>query len=478
METKRVCPARAAAVPVLLVILVCALPSLYLYCNNAYELTLSAVALPLFASVALGLICLLALWLISRNLPFATLVTVVAMALFLNFNFVVSLVDAVWPHARVRVYYIVAAVIFFALLFLLLRLRRNGELPTILTRLLLIASVVVLAFNIVNAVPDAARRRSATAFASSEVAPQAERPNLYYLIADEYASFSEIKTYYDYDNSAFRDALAGLGFSVSEDSYNRGGGTMRNMADNVNLGPVSTDDMTLADYTDLFNNGTLYGALEGMGYSLSQLGSLYPLPQILEQESFSIDSGAATMNGESAAELLVKNSMLMPLPTMLYWRMVADEGDLAVFNWLDDAANYTSPGGRAIFLYICSPHPPFYYDADGGRVDAANWTNWTDTRYYLDQYQYITRRLETTVRSIIANDPGAIILLQSDHGLRYHEDSDLPHTFWIETDDQHRILNALYYGGERVDIAGLSGYNTWRYVLTRLGGDYPILPEK
>ncbi len=465
--------------PLLLVSLWCALPSLFLYCNNAYEVPLTDVLLPLAVSVLSGVLCFFVLRLVVRQPWFAALLSVVCMGLFLNFNFIVALVDALFDGVRVRVYYIAAAVVGAALISALLPLRKKPAISEIIGRLALIAVAVILAINVVTAVPNVIRRLRATSYSASGAA-DTERtlPNLYYFIVDEYASFSEMKRYYDYDNSEFHDFLTNAGFCVSDNSYNRGGGTIQNMADNMNLGPVATDAMTLAEHTELFNNGTLYGVLEGMGYELYQLGSLYPLPKLLEKTSLLSQSGAATMNGETALEILVTNSMLMPLPTMLYWRRVGASGDMAVFDWLDDPAHYSLKSNRAIFAYACCPHPPFYYDADGNPVDAANWENWSDLSYYRDQYIYITKRMKQTVSTILEHDPRAVILLQSDHGLRYHEDSEKPHTFWIETAYQRQIFNALYVGGEPVDITGLSGYNTWRALLNALGGDYPLLPEE
>ncbi len=466
--------------PLLLVAIWCALPSLFLYCNNAYEVPFIDVAPALAASVALGLVCFFIIRAFVKNPSLSALLCVVCMGLFLNFNFVVALVDGIFPDARVRIYYIAAAIIGAAILIpLFLLLRKRPAISEIVSRLGLIAVVVILSINIVTAVPNVIKRLNATAYSASGAADtERELPNLYYFIVDEYASFSEMETYYDYNNQAFHDFLTEKGFCVSDTSFNRGGGTIQNMADNMNLGPVSTDAMTLAEYTELFNNGTLYGVLEGMGYELSQLGSLYPLPKLLEKSDLFLQSGAATMNGETALEILVTNSMLMPLPTMLYWRRVGGSGDMAAFDWLDDPAHYDVKSNRAIFLYACCPHPPFYYDADGNSVEPANWENWSDLSFYRNQYIYVTKRMEQTVSTILEHDPNAVILLQSDHGLRYHEDSDLPHTFWIETAYQRQIFNALYVGGKSVDITGMSGYNTWRALLNALGEDYPILPEE
>lgn len=456
----------------------CALPSLFLYCNNAYEVPFADVLIPLAASVLLGMACFLVLGRLIPSPGLASLVTLVCMGLFLNFNYVVLLTDRLFPSVRVRVYYLVAAVACAALLAALLPLKKRPALADVLCNLALLALGVVLLINVITAVPGAAKRLRATSFASSGAADTGRTlPNLYYVLVDEYASFSEMERYYDFDNAAFHDFLTQRGFCVSDSSFNRGGGTMQNMADTVSLAPVSREGMSLAEYTELFNNGALYGALEDMGYDLYQLGAFYPLPKLLEKSSLLHTGGAATMNGETAFEILVTHSMLMPLPTMLYWRRVGASGDMAGFDYLEDEANYTVPNNRAIFLYACCPHPPFYYDAEGNAVEPENWENWADLRFYRDQYRYITLRLTNTVNTILAQDPEAVILLQSDHGLRYHADSSMPHTFWIEPAYQRQIFNALYVGGRFVDITGLSGYNTWRALLHALGGDYPILPE-
>ena len=46
-------------------------------------------------------------------------------------------------------------------------------------------------------------------------------------------------------------------------------------------------------------------------------------------------SGVATMNGETALEILITNSMLMPLPTMLYWDRVGGKGEVIALEWLE-----------------------------------------------------------------------------------------------------------------------------------------------
>ncbi len=467
--------------PILLVALTCAVPALQLYASNARELPIRDILLPLAASVLLGLFMLFTLQLILKDWHLSALIAVVGMALFLNFHFVVSLVELILGgEARVRWYYLAALLILAILIAGILFIRKHDA-CAVACKLTLIAVSAILAMNLVTAVPPILQKLKATSYTAGQAKGEdAVLPNLYFLLLDEYASFEEIEKYYGYDNSAFRAFLQERSFCVSETSHCRFANTVYSVSDIVNLGPVSQASMEYDTLEQLIANGTVYEILESMGYNLYQLGTLYPLPRLLEKSAYSLGSDATTVNGETATELLIDRSMLMPLKSIRYWKLIAAEGDMALFQFLDDPSHYETKQNRAIFFYICSPHAPFYYAADGTHIeDRDAWTNYTDPGYYLGQYQYITKRVEQSIDVILEHDPNAIILLQSDHGLRYYADSDYPHTFLIDGADQTRILNALYFGGKPIDIHGLSNYNTLRLVLTELGAtQYPILPQE
>ncbi len=473
---------RFFGIPLAFVLLWSAYPALFLYCTNATELPFSDIAIGLAGSLLVGVFCYSLMLLLTRNNALSGVLSFILVGLFLNFQYVVKLTDRFAAEPRVRVYYLVAAVLAVLLIGAVLLLHRKwkGKAAEPVCRLGTVALAVILLINFITAVPGIYRRRTADTFTAGGTA-QTDRilPNLYFIILDEYASFQELEKYYDYNNSEFREFLETNHFSISDSSFNQGGSTIRNMADTVNLEPVAYDDMTMDQYQRLLDNGILYSILEKLGYDLWQLGSvsLYPLPELLAKTDFLTRSGVATMNGETALEILITNSMLMPLPTMLYWDRVGGKGEVVALEWLEQAEHYGKEN-RAIFVYLCCPHPPFYYDEDGGEVERENWVNFSDPKYYLDQLKYVTKMTERAITGILANDPDSIILLQSDHGLRYHNDSDLPHRFDISMEDQLRILNAAYFSGAPLPIEGLSGYNTWRLVLNRLGENYPLLPEE
>ena len=67
--------------------------------------------------------------------------------------------------------------------------------------------------------------------------------------------------------------------------------------------------------------------------------------------------------------------------------------------------------------------------------------------------------------SITKNDPDAIVWILSDHGARASTDSEHP---GFPYEDMTNFFNAVYYQGEKLDIEGLSGVNTFRLILNKL----------
>ena len=94
-------------------------------------------------------------------------------------------------------------------------------------------------------------------------------------------------------------------------------------------------------------------------------------------------------------------------------------------------------------------------------MSATNYNNWTDKKYYLEQYIYIMSEITKCVENIIENDPNSIIILESDHGPRFNPE--------IPLEDRLNILNAVYYKGETIkEIDSKSSVNTWRTIINKL----------
>ena len=325
---------------------------------------------------------------------------------------------------------------------------------------------------------------------------------------DEYAAFDVADRYYGYDNSAFSKFLTSSGFNVSLTSSSLSTATQICMADVVTLNYLSSENRNLSYARKALKDALLYDELRGLGYSLYQMSTgpyvFKGIASLRDESEFSANE-PETEDGTTVAEIARDQSILSAFNEILGASSnddkgyVAEEADLlssdeiialarhgyvgtiknrlSVFDYFDNAAAYAEADRAVIFSYICSPHVPFIFQANGAPAAEGHRADWSNTKYYLDQYRYVTARIEGIIQAIISENPNCIIIVQSDHGVRWHEDCSQPHRFEIAPEDETQILNAVYCCGRMLDIEGLTATNTMRLLLTQFGLDYPPLRE-
>ena len=80
--------------------------------------------------------------------------------------------------------------------------------------------------------------------------------------------------------------------------------------------------------------------------------------------------------------------------------------------------------------------------ADGTDQSILNIFNHKDKQVYLEQYKYTTLRIRSLIQNLLSEKPESVIILQSDHGMRYNEQP------FAKKEDVDReslyILNAIY----------------------------------
>jgi hypothetical protein len=147
---------------------------------------------------------------------------------------------------------------------------------------------------------------------------------------------------------------------------------------------------------------------------------------------------------------------------------------------------------RFVFAHVVAPHPPFVFLADGGstnptspfRLKDGNEFLGTLDEYvsgYIQQLQYINRRVLAVVDAIIASTDGdVIIVLQGDHGPGSRLNWEDP--AGSDLFERMSILNAIRLpldepAGEIPST--LSPVNTFRLIFNReFGGEYELLADR
>ena len=197
--------------------------------------------------------------------------------------------------------------------------------------------------------------------------------------------------------------------------------------------------------------------LNEQGYSLRGIGDTAWLG--IESASVSSKAVAQTVEGYDANLVALQNTIIAPF--VQYDGTASAKVILGTFEYIKDEKNITPNSATFNIVYVCAPHQPFLFDENGKSVQATNYNNWNDPRYYLGQYVYVMNEISQLADIIVRNDPDSVIIIASDHGPRFKE--GMPY------EDKLSVLNAVYYRGEDIsEIEGKSGVNTLRTILDKL----------
>lgn len=456
------------------VLFAAAYPTIFIYCANAGEAQFSEIVIPLCAFCAVGTITFFLLLWITKTIDLAAIVTVLFVLIATHFSYIEKIVVSILPQLR---YWHCVIIVLFLLMNIgwVLAHKLPRELLEIISRVVGIGFGVLILINMATAMPTIIQKVQA----QNEDIQQGEalvgtmdttyKPNIYYIILDEYSGFNTVKNVLGYDNDSFFEYLKRLGFTVSRDSYNDAIMTSVVTANLMNLEyRASADETSSEEISELRKTGRLFKLLKENGYSLQGIGSCSSYYGLERMDSEATELLAQTINGETIENILMMRTIWYPFYNGKQTNFSAAQKDiLKSFAYICDGSNFPNEGMFTL-MHINSPHQPFIFDKNGNDVSAKNYENWEDLRYYLGQYEYITKLTKDVVDSIIERDPASVIILQSDHSARAASDANLFMNL-IPYEDMKNILNAVYYGGEAMEeIQGQSGVNTLRLICNRL----------
>jgi hypothetical protein len=241
-----------------------------------------------------------------------------------------------------------------------------------------------------------------------------EKPNIYYIVMDAYASSEGLRRYYKYNNNDFDDSLSKYGFFISKDSRSHYYHTLACMASNLNLSlltKVSNDNAFFfanTSYNELIKESLLVRRFVANGYSFVNYS---PFDIEKKPRYYSVDiffpkpvmSMLSSPNFWVLKNLIRKKDAFIPLFP-----------NLKILKRLEEEAGYNAKQPRFIYVHLMMPHPPYEFDESGKVSHVAN-----NKTAYLSQLKYLNTVILRTVSNIVAVEKeNAIIILQGDHGSR------------------------------------------------------------
>jgi len=312
----------------------------------------------------------------------------------------------------------------------------------ILVAFVSVFEVVSVSLELVKFLPQMAAIPSPVAIQKSASAPS--KPDVYYIILEDYANNQTLKSLYQYDNQPFLDNLTAQGFYVRNEAFSNYPYTqdaipstlqmdyLGNVAAPYKNGPVSSD----FPLRSIFNNPPIAQALKAQGYSYYHLGSWWestrniPSADINYSEPFKLYAfGLQKTLSEFESGLLGKSVFGRLLFAGMKWGdkplLLMKNADVPAevnyqFDTLKGLSQSKIQGGRFIFAHIILPHAPFVFSPDGSTPiysSDINDNGATIETKYVNQLRYLNSQVQTAVDSIKKNSKQPpVIIIQSDEG--------------------------------------------------------------
>lgn len=474
-------------------------PVAFLYSQNAGVLSIVEVVRPAVALlVAVGVV-LIALKLVIRDVTRATVALSVVIILFFAYGHIHSLVPdfrfyigpyVLYPNTvLLPIWSLVVA----SAIVLIIRIRRNfgGA-----AKYLNLSAAALISFSLLNGAISFFNTPRETIDLSeldvSAVQNTAALPDIYFIILDGYAGNELLADRFDYDNSAFTDALRTRGFNVMDQSRANYCQTIMSVSSSLNMSYHTNTILALGEESkdrkaliEMIKKNRVNLNLRGAGYTLISLASGYYGTEITHVDEYIAPKGSLS----EFEEVLLNTT---PVPVLMRKLNSVKLHRVRIRHNLDKLTSViASPSPKFLFAHFICPHPPFVFDAAGANLGTEQvqifaqgkngvWPSGDmNEQRYVDQIRFINTRILAAIDSILARShPSPVIILQGDHGPLFP--SSTP-----EGDDQFyrnkfSILNALYLPG--VDPATIperiSPVNNFRLVFNNyLGADLPLYDD-
>ena len=313
------------------------------------------------------------------------------------------------------------------------------------------------------------------------------RPDIYFLLFDEYSSSTALKELWNYDNNDLDSFLRQKGFSIQAYSKSNYNFTPFSIASTLNMDYLTIPNpkaCTVKDYSacvsSIRKNG-ICSMLEALGY------------EIVNYSIFDLDKNPSPVVEDFLpikTKLITSQTFLSRIRKDLFYHLLTGKFEIP---WLTRDLIYTtyhnnekiinatlkesmsfSLKPKFVYSHIEMPHPPFYYSQGRKQTDrnvlVEENSKLSPSSYlgYLPRTNLVIKQL---VNSIIANARRpVVIVLMGDHGFRTRQPE--PYHF--------RNQNAVYtsFATDKWFDPHISNVNEFRVLCNHLfQTSFPLLKD-
>lgn len=389
----------------------------------------------------------------------------------------------------VVVFTIITTILFIGLIFIILFTKRNIEgVSNILNVLsILLFLIVFTRISFQNSYDSNINETYQKSSRSSSVDNSEFYPDIYYIILDAYANSEILKKEFNYDNKTFENYLNQRDFFIVKNSFSNYHSTFLSLASTLNMRYVNfLKDSLGVNSSDrgipnkMIKNNRISKYLKNKGYNIVNFKSSFAPTHKNEIADFNLSEKIII---DDFTSNFLQTTILRPL-FALYYRDNIRQNVNYMLSEIPKLGYITSP--KFIFAHFLSPHPPYVFDENGGKLSRSIRLNDWDERdreYYLGQLKYVNKKLEYLIKEILDKSKDDIIIIQSDHGPAFNGKDYLlnannPTKEFLK--ERGKTFNAIYIGerSKKLLYDNMSSVNTFRVIFnTIFNEDFEVLKD-
>lgn len=447
----------------------------------------------LYICIALVLL-FLPVWFVTKSKANAALITFYTGLLYLFFGALQDWLQGITFLSFLNRYIILLPVMFISIFLLACFLKRNpgyqNKIFLYLNSLLIIYCLLdagLLVNKYVN------MQKDAVVQVSFDYKKVKAKPDVYYLLFDEYPGYKSLQSAFGYKNDSLYSFLQGNGFTIlpAVSNYNF---TVFSMSSLFNMQYVYDDydhNHGLTSQRDFRNrcneikNGAVFSIYETMGYQIEN----YSIFDVGNQNCVNPDKSFLPVHIRVLTNKMLHNRIRKHIGWWFRGTILQDffikkdaifendETNNDIIHLLSKSLVQKSDKPKFCYAHLAMPHAPYFRDSTGALITnkvIQQGYSLTDTRYFLSYLKYTNTVIKSLVNKIVQHNPEALIVVMSDHGFRdynHHKEFYLP-AFDNICAVRSTGKNLLPYKDS------LSGVNFFRYLFnSEYGQQIPYLKD-
>ena len=458
-------------------------PIMFFFQGNLHEIPFGDVIFPLFLSISITFLS----WVILRkfigsqrsgliiSLIIMSFINLGNIRFFISDNPTESLQSSVEGQILVSILLLVNVI---GIIYFLKKHRLDAK--TSIANVVSMTMIGVLIFSITSFSITTADDNSFANLSDIpvQISDVENKPNIYFIILDEYAGSIQLKNDFNFDNSNFSIELEKRDFFVGNESFSNYPNTSLSVPSIMNMiyldfipDKLGKDSKNIRVVEKMINENNVMKILQANDYKITTLDGVVGRIPNTYLADITLCSSIFDINPDIRKNFALVYVPIVGLQELVFSEVIRSKLECSFSALIDFNEDPKNPD--FVVAHLRFPHSPYIYDSFGNSISI---NDRGDKNAYLEQLKFANKKTLEIIDSIQERSSENIIIVISDHGYR-------PYINWENPtiDDYIRgfnILAAYYLPGEEKHEK-IAPVNIFRTIFNSyLETNYEILDDR